>query len=348
MSIQVPRNALRQAKKHVKHHRIFSKQKRTRAVKSLQLRQFVKKWIKNNTTPSSNTKNVIKYKKNNTVQEHVVHWRTETFAVMYKRCRAAAATRFGVAGNFGSTFFFKQFPPYVKMRKKQDGLCPLHHTGISLRKEFEKKRGIWHRECVCQCVFCSHTGCNHGKNPSDGGVCSLFTCTKCKESDCPLDGSSQRTHWHRPVQIKRPGGGLYWTNELYTGRRIDLLETMQKEMEFFVEHDRHNIYHKDQMDQLLENFHENTIIIKADFIQNIVHGRGQETSQSYYGKRQTQFLCFVVWYKTRDDDGNVKLNKLYVDYLSSYLKHNSLYFQKCVLHLLNYLRQDMELDFSRV
>jgi hypothetical protein len=155
------------------------------------------------------------------------------------------------------------------------------------------------------------------------------------------------TNWLRPVQKTREGGGRYWTNELYIGSREQLMQTMVKEMETFAEHTEHVIYHKRQMRDLLANFSQTDVIIKCDFIQNIVHSRGRETSQSFYSKRQTQFLSFVIWCYV-SVNGVMKKKKLYVDYLSSYLKHNSLYFQKCLTHLLTYLRDDIGVEFRKV
>ena len=66
----------------------------------------------------------------------------------------------------------------------------------------------------------------------------------------------------------------------------------------------------------MENLPRNQVLIKADFIQNIAHSRGRETSQAYYGKRQTQFLCFVVWYWVCRN-GVWEKHKQYYDFLSS-------------------------------
>jgi hypothetical protein len=124
------------------------------------------------------------------------------------------------------------------------------------------------------------------------------------------------------------------------------MRTMKKEMSAFRIHHDHVIYHKEQMRDLLAHLSRDEIVIKADFVQNIVHSRGRETSQAYYGKRQTQFLSFVVWYYTFEN-GEWTKHKLYIDYLSAYLKHNSLYFQKCVHHLLEYLA-DIGVVFNKV
>jgi hypothetical protein len=119
---------------------------------------------------------------------------------------------------------------------------------------------------------------------------------------------------------------------------------MVEEMLAFTAYATHVVYHKQQMRLLHASFKRNKIIVKADFIQNISHSRGRETAQSYYRKRQTQFLVFVVWYW----DARNNSKKVHLDYLSSYLKHNSLYFQKCLEHLLNYVRNMMGIEFEKV
>lgn len=137
-------------------------------------------------------------------------------------------------------------------------------------------------------------------------------------------------------------------SEPYIGTREQLIGSMKKEMAAFAEHNDHVVYHKDEMMRLHDVFPHDSIILKCDFIQNILHGRGRETSQSYYNKRQTQFLSCVVWYWQRTSSGTWEKHKLYVDYLSSYLAHNSLFFQKCIRHLLAHLRDDIGLKFRKV
>lgn len=195
-------------------------------------------------------------------------------------------------------------------------------------------------------MFCSSNGCGHGKHPLDG-LCAGFTCKRCSDIKCPLEWSNINTNWLRPEQHKRPGGGLFWVNVENNETRSQLMQTMVNEMTCFQAHAQHVHYHKRQMRDLLENFGERELIIKADFIQNIVHDRGRETSQSYYGKRQTQFLSFVVWYRVRVD-GELVTRKVYLDYLSSYLKHNSLYFQRCLTHVIQFMQMTLAIDFDKV
>jgi hypothetical protein len=61
---------------------------------------------------------------------------------------------------------------------------------------------------------------------------------------------------------------------LRTGARKDLMRTMKKEMSAFRIHHDHVIYYKEQMQDLLAHLSQDEIVIKADFIQNIVHSRG--------------------------------------------------------------------------
>lgn len=136
--------------------------------------------------------------------------------------------------------------------------------------------------------------------------------------------------------------------EEYVGTRKQMMKTMKKEMGAFAAHTKHVIYHKEQLMRLHDNFPHDSIIVKCDFIQNILHGRGRETSQAYFNKRQSQFLSFVVWYWKETTPGTWEKHKLYLDYLSSYLAHNSLYFQKCLRHLLEHLRDEVGINFRKV
>lgn len=174
----------------------------------------VRSWIINNTTPSSNTMNVIRVRERGLIYDHVVHWRTDTLQDMFDSCILALFPELGVA--FSKSFFFRCIPAYVKLKRRQDGLCPYHHTGITLQRELLAKRGKWHTNCTCQCLFCSPNGCNHGKDPLEG-QCSLFTCTRCTNIQCPRDWADIRSYYNMPVQMKRPGGGIYWMNDTIPG-----------------------------------------------------------------------------------------------------------------------------------
>lgn len=337
-----------------------------RVKRRTETRHLVQQWIHDYTTPSSNTRNVVMRKHKGTIEEHVVHWRTETLAFMYDKCKKYIFQKTGRV--FFKSFFISCMPFYIRLKRRQDGLCPAHYTGIALAKELGRKRSVWHKNCTCTCDFCKSTGCNHGHSPLGGKYvnfkkfifiyqilflfiiffrCSFFTCNRCARVKCPAEWNSVSTRWLRPVQKKRQGGGIYWTNEEMVEHRSTMLTTLKKEMSSFAKHSEHVQYSKEQMQNLQDQFGQTEVIIKADFIQNIVHHRGQETSQSYYGKRQTQFLCFVVWFHVIIN-GTLTKKKLFFDYLSSYLKHNSLYFQKCLTHLLLHLQVNLGIEFSKV
>ena len=100
-----------------------------RARKQATLVSFIRKWIYDHTTPSSNTKNTIQFTDPATglTEDHVIHWRTETINTMFMRCKLEAAVQLRQVFEF--SFFYKLIPAYVRPRKKQDGLCPIHHTG---------------------------------------------------------------------------------------------------------------------------------------------------------------------------------------------------------------------------
>ena len=140
-----------------------------------------------------------------------------------------------------------------------------------------------------------------------------------------------------PVAIPHTRAG---TCEKYSKR-------IRNKMKAHEEHEQHVNFHKQQQWALLEKFTRNEIIVKCDFIQNIAHSRGRETSASYYSKRQTQFFLFVIWYKKKVKCEFVTA-KIFIDYLSCYLKHNSLFFSKYIIHLLTHLRNNLALKFNKV
>lgn len=157
--------------------------------------------------------------------------------------------------------------------------------------------------CKCDCDYCSPSGCSHGTNP-DSGLCSHFSCKRCVDVQCKHEWNDTFTSWVRPAQIKRKGGGLYWHDQLYRGTRTDLMKSAKDEMMFFTAHDEAAKQHKLQISHLMENIPLNSIIAKADFIQNIVHDRGTETSQVHFffftfqNGKLSYFLLELLWKAT--------------------------------------------------
>jgi hypothetical protein len=73
-----------------------------------------------------------------------------------------------------------------------------------------------------------------------------------------------------------------------------MMENLKQEMEAFEAHEEIMIRNKEKVDYLKKNLPQAHVLIKADFIQNYQHSRGQESDSAYYNKRQMQLLTFVV------------------------------------------------------
>ena len=235
------------------------------------------------------------------------------------------------------------------MVKPMEALCPYYMAARKWSKELRKKRNLWHvlkdpeLVCTCTCDFCKSDGCDHGKNP-DGGMCEYRDCNRCKEVKCPAEWTtnSPLATWYTSRLSKRLGGGNVMKDKLHTDTRLKMMQKWETEMKAFEEHDGRAKWIKSKVDWLKHNLPRGHVLIKGDFIQNIVHTRGQETDSAYYNKRQTQLLTFVVWYHAEDStEENPNIQIKYYDYLSGYLKHTSLFFQKCFVHLMKYLQQDL-------
>jgi hypothetical protein len=105
---------------------------------------------------SSNIANVRRKRiRRGEYEEHATHYRTETYEEMFVACLAQLPH---LAGHFAMQYYIKQIPWYVIPKRQYDGLCVYHSTAYHLHKEFLKARRIWHKNCVCSCVFCSAAG----------------------------------------------------------------------------------------------------------------------------------------------------------------------------------------------
>ena len=133
------------------------------------------------------------------------------------------------------------------------------------------------------------------------------------------------------------------------GKHQVSIKVSKMEILSFSTHEKHYSWSKLQSDILKKSLPLDSIIVKADFIKNIVHQRGAEVSNAYYNKRQSQLLTFVVWHH---EPGSSMVNKLIskknYDFLSSYLTHSSLFFQKCFDSLISLLINDLPVKFKKV
>jgi hypothetical protein len=102
--------------------------------------------------------------------------------------------------------------------------------------------------------------------------------------------------------INREGDkmGKEWSTVTFNNTRQEYREILENKFETFENHRYHTEWSKKQMRKLKKHLPKNAIIIKCDFIENIAHERGAATSQSHFGKRQTQFLSVVLWHWVTD------------------------------------------------
>ena len=315
--------------------------------------QQIMDWLMENTRPSSNSKNIIKYKDDNKQpQQHIVQWREKSIRAMFTKCKMDIQQ----GDLLKRTYFYNAIPPFIKMVKPMEALCPYHMAARKWTCQLENNREKWHvlkdgfLVCKCTCLFCSREGCNHGKNP-DEGRCATLTCKRCIEVKCPVEWTDKapKTTWYTSSLKKRLGGGNAWVDKEHNETRLNMMSKWETDMKAFAKHDGRATWMKSKVDWLKHNLPQGHVLIKADFIQNISHSRGQETDAAYYNKRQTQLLTFVVWY--HEDNSTAEEPKIsikYYDYLSPFLKHTSLYFQKCFTHLMQYLKEDLPYEPEKV
>ena len=329
---------------------IVSKVHIKRSKKPVVLKETVVEWILNNTRPSSNSKNVVKWEDVDGTKTHVVQWREESVRAMFHRCRMEIKD----GENLHKTFFYESIPQWIKKAKPKEGLCPYCMDSRSWKNELERLRRKWHvldkkeRQCACKCIFC--TECKHGSNPEGvDGCCALKTCRRCEQKKCPMDwNDSKNTYWYTTRLEKRAGGGMHWVENVYSGTREKCMKHWETEITMWNHHIARVSWIKSKVDWLKANLPLGHILIKGDFIQNIVHNRGAESTTGYYNKRQTQLLTFVVWSHTENSTKESPQIKMqYFDYLSAYLKHTSLFFQKCFVHLIHHLKSVLPL-FDKV
>lgn len=321
----------------------------TRSKKPAKLRENVLNWIMKHVRPSSNTKHIIKYKRNGVVQRTVVHWRESSIRNLFYRCKAEVP----LGHLLHKTYFYETIPPYVKLAKLKDGLCPIHLNAHYLMKELLKCRKKWHQNCTCTCEFCSIDGCNHGSNPdisnNPNANCAFRTCPRCKPIKCRLEWHDVKTVWYTTSLQDRAGGGQHWIDEPHNTSRITLMRYWRQQMREFETHNSKNELIKDVLFHLKHNLPLGHVLIKGDFIQNFVHQRNAESAESHYNRRQTQLLVFVVWYHSPlSTKQKPVIKKITVAYLSGFLRHSSLFFQKCFIHLNIWIRELISYHIEKV
>ena len=142
---------------------------------------------------------------------------------------------------------------------------------------------------------------------------------------------------------------MHYVEKTHQGTRQKFMEKYTHQMKILREHQGRVDQVKKQVEWLKANLPRGHVLIKGDFIQNIVHRRGIEDSTAYYNKRQSQLLTFVVWHHTeKSTEEHPDIQISYFDYVSGYLKHTSLFFQKCFTHLLQHLQDWLPYRLTKV
>ena len=332
-----------------KYMSIVSKVLIRRSKKPVEFKEAVVTWILDHTRQSSNTKNIVKWKDDKMKMEHIVHWREETITKMFQTCKMDIKH----GDSLRRSYFYHCIPEFVRLVKKQEGLCPYHMSAHHWYRELQRVRQKWHKRakknCICTCSFCSSTGCKHGSNPLNG-KCEELTCERCENIKCPVEwNETHATVWYTSSLEKRSGGGMHWVDTEHKGTRAKMMRNWKKELKAFHEHDARVDWMRNKILWLKNNLPFGHILIKGDFIQNITHTRGAESSSGYYNQRQTQLLVFVIWYHTQHSTPDKPIvAKMYVDYLSGYLKHTSLFFQKGFTHLMQHLTDTLHHPIQKV
>lgn len=103
-------------------------------------------------------------------------------------------------------------------------------------------------------------------------------------------------------------------------------------------HVDHVQWQKTQLDHLFNNFQRNTIITRADFIENWKHYNAQEPSSAHFGKSQTSIFIITVWHHAPNSTpSNRQINKVYFTFVSENLKHSTGFVQKCFAIMISQL-----------
>ena len=151
---------------------LVSKVQIKRSKKPVEFQQSVIQWILDHTRPSSNSKNIVKWKskKDKVQHEHVVQWREEAISKMFQKCKIDINDGDGLK----RSYFYHAIPEFVKKVKAMEGLCPYHMNARKWTMELARTCNKWHfpknSVCKCTCVFCKLSGCAHGKKPLNGNA----------------------------------------------------------------------------------------------------------------------------------------------------------------------------------
>ena len=94
-----------------------------RSRKPVHFQESVLQWLINNTRPSNNTSNMIKWKDpDKQPKQHIVQWCEESLAKMFEKYKMKI--HFGDV--LKKSYFYNCVLPFIKVVKPMTALCPYH------------------------------------------------------------------------------------------------------------------------------------------------------------------------------------------------------------------------------
>jgi hypothetical protein len=136
-------------------------------------------------------------------------------------------------------------------------------------------------------------------------------------------------------------------DEKLTDTRLFMMGRITYELQQFKSHNDHVEWWKVCWPMMKKNLLQDQVIIRWDYIgtknilnlysicftENYVHDKSYAMSFEHFGKKQTTLLIASVFYK----NGDGELQKCYYDFVSEYLGHNNIFYEKCLTILLDEL-----------
>lgn len=112
------------------------------------------------------------------------------------------------------------------------------------------------------------------------------------------------------------------------------------------DHKLHVAHHKiTVLPTLKTELPRNTILMRWDFLMNYTHISSVEVGNAFYGRRQSSLLIATVWMHTPTEvDGETKITKQYHSFVSHYLAHSTIFFQKAFIAILPLLELDQNVE----
>lgn len=180
--------------------------------------------------------------------------------------------------------------------------------------------------------------CDHSRS------CAEEVCANCGGYPCPLEESNAPTQWTVPEVNKKLTNerDKHAPNQMvhvqYSGTRAQFMEAWEHAIADAVDHKLHVKHQKEVINTLKAKLPWDTLMTRWDFLMNYTHVSSIEVGNAFYGRRQSTVLIATVWY--HDDSSTPQkpiISKTYHAFVSPYLAHSSLVFQKAFSALLPHI-----------